>query len=121
MSGYIDIGIDPATDDIAYENGKIKWVKGDDEVVQRVKTRLRRIYGEWFIYYTAGIPYFNGRMLGSNDYDYAQLIIKNEILNTKGVTECSTLNLIIDPQTHKVSLYAEIRINANVYKINEEL
>ena len=121
MSGYVDIGLNEVTGDIAYENGKMIWAKGDQEVLQRVIIRLRRIYGEWFLYYTAGIPYFNGRMLGSNDYDYAKLIIKNEIMNTKGVSECNTLNLIIDPSTKKVSVYAEITINANVYKLNEEL
>lgn len=121
MSGYVDIGLNPETNDIAYENGKMIWATGDDEVVQRVKTRLRRIYGEWFLYYTAGIPYFNGRMLGAHDYDYVKLTLRNEIINTKGVTGCNTMNLIIDGQTHKVSVYAEITINAKIYKLNEEL
>lgn len=121
MSGYIDIGLDKDTGDIAYENGKLKWVTGDDEVMQRVKIRLRRIFGEWFLYYTAGIPYFNGRMLGSNDYDYVKLTIRNEIINTRGVTGVNTINLLIDTATKKVSVYAEINVNANIYKLNEEL
>lgn len=121
MSGYIDIGLDEKTGDVAYENGKMKWVTGDDEVLQRVKIRLRRIYGEWFLYYTAGIPYFNGRMLGANDYDYVKLTLRNEIINTKGVTSCNTINLLIDTETKKVSVYAEITVNANIYKLNEEL
>lgn len=121
MSGYVDIGLDQGTGDIAYENGKMKWVTGDDEVMQRVKIRLRRVYGEWFLYYTAGIPYFNGRMLGANDYDYVKLTLRNEIINTKGVTACNTMNLLVDPQTHAVSVYAEITINAKIYKLNEEL
>ena len=121
MSGYVDLPIDNVTNDLAYEAGKIKWVKGDDEVMQRVKIRLRRIFGEWFMYYTAGIPYFNGQMLGSNDYDYTRLTIREVITATNGVTECQALNLIVDTQTKKVSVYAEIRINANVYQLNEEL
>lgn len=121
MSGYVDIGLNDATNDIAYENGRLIWATGDKEVMQRVKTRLRRIFGEWFLYYTAGIPYFNGRMLGSNDYDYVKLTLRNEIIRTKGVTGCDTMNLLIDPATYKVSVYAEIRINANIYKLNEEL
>jgi hypothetical protein len=121
MSGYVDIGLDQGTGDIAYANGKMIWATGDDEVMQRVKIRLRRVYGEWFLYYTAGIPYFNGRMLGANDYDYVKLTLRNEIIRTKGVTACNAMNLLVDPQTHKVSVYAEITINANVYKLNEEL
>jgi hypothetical protein len=121
MSGFVDIGLNPGKNDIAYENGKMIWAKGDDEVLQRVKTRLRRVYGEWFLYYTAGIPYFNGRMLGASDYDYVKLTLRNEIIRTKGVTDCNTMNLLIDRQTQKVSVYAEITVNANVYKLNEEL
>lgn len=120
MSGYVDLPIG-GNGDLSYKNGKIVWVKGDDEIIQRVRTRLRRIFGEWFLYYTAGVPYFNGQMLGSNDYDYTRLTLKAEILNTQGVTECETINLISNPETKKVSVYAEIKVNSNLYRINEEL
>lgn len=120
MSGYVDLGIS-GNNDLSYKNGKIEWTKGDDEIIQRVKTRLRRIFGEWFLYYTAGIPYFNGQMLGSNDYDYTRLTIRNEILSTSGVTDCQKINLITNPTTKKVSVYAEIKVNSNLYEINEEL
>lgn len=121
MSGYIDLPISDKTNDIIYKNGKIVWSKGDDEIVQRVRTRLRRIFGEWFLYYTAGIPYFNGQMLGSHDYDYTRLTLRNEILQTKGVTACNTINILSDTATKKVSVYAEIEVNSKIYKINEEL
>ena len=121
MSGFVDFPIDAGTNDIAYENGKIKWVKGDDEIVQRVRTRLRRLYGEWFLFYTAGIPYSNGQMLGSKDYDYAKLTIQSEILSTLGVTSVEAINLIADANTKKVSVYVEIKVNSNIYQINEEL
>ena len=49
MSGYIDLPINNAKNDLAYENGRIKWVTGDDEIIQRVKVRLRRMFGEWFL------------------------------------------------------------------------
>lgn len=121
MSGYADLPIDNKTNDIAYENGKIKWAKGNDEVFQRVRTRLRRIFGEWFLYYTAGVPYFNGQMLGSNDYEYVRLVIRETILGTKGVTGLQTLNLIIDPKSKRVSVYASINISTEAYQLNEEL
>lgn len=117
----IDLPINPKTNDITYKNGKIQWVSGDDEVIQRVRTRLRRVFGEWFLYYTSGIPYFNGRMLGTSDYDYTRLTIRNEIISTTGVTECNKINIIVDPTTKKASVYAEIKVNANLYQINEEL
>lgn len=121
MTGYVDLPIGNQTNDIVYEDGKIVWAKGDDEIMQRVRTRLRRIFGEWFLYYSAGIPYLEGRMLGSNDYDYAKLTIRQEIINTIGVVACNNINLIINPATKKVYIYAEITINSNIYKLNEEL
>lgn len=121
MSGYVDIAMDSQTNDLKYKNGKIVWAKGDDEIIQRIRTRLRRIFGEWFLFYTAGIPYFNGQMLGANDYDYTRLTIRNEILSTAGVTECKKINLITNQDTKKVSVFAEITINSSVYTINEEL
>lgn len=120
MSGYVDLPINEKND-LAYKDGKILWVKGDEEILQRVIIRLRRVFGEWFLYYTAGIPYFNGRILGSNDYDYTRLVLRNEIIETKGVTSCETLNLITDSETNKVMVYAEIKVNSKIYQVNEEL
>lgn len=121
MSGYIDLPIDPVKNDLVYKNGKIVWVKGNDEVIQRVRTRLRRVFGEWFLYYTAGIPYFNGMILGSNNYEYVRLVLRNEILQTRGVTECPTINIVTDGKNKKTYVYAEIKVNADTYTINEEI
>ena len=121
MSGYVDLPISDKTNDLAYKDGKIVWAKGDDEILQRVKIRLRRMFGVWFLYYTAGIPYFNGQMLGSNDYEYAKLILRSEIVNTEGVTDCEEINLIIDHSTRMVSVYAKIKVNSKIYQVNEEL
>jgi hypothetical protein len=37
------------------------------------------------------------------------------------VTECGTINIITNPETKKVSVFAEVKVNSNIYKINEEL
>ena len=121
MSGFVDLPIDPKTNDLVYKDGKIVWVKGNDEIVQRVRTRLRRVFGEWFLYYTAGIPYFNGMMLGSNNPDYVRLVLRNEILETKGVTSCDEINIVTDSASKKTYVFARITVNAETYTINEEI
>ncbi len=38
MAGYLDIAIDPMTNDIAHENGLVKFCTGEEETIQRVRT-----------------------------------------------------------------------------------
>ena len=121
MSGYIDFAIDPATNDIAYENGRMKYVRNENEVVQRVRTCLRRIKGEWFLAEDAGVPYFDGRILGSKDTETVKLILRNEIMDVEGVDSIVKMNVILNPETKHAMLYAEIKIDENIYKISDEL
>lgn len=119
MVGYVDFGIDAAKNDIAYENGKMKLTKKSDEVVQRVRTRLRRILGEWFLDVTSGMPYFDGKMLGGKDYNYIKLTINAEVISTDGVQSINAINIINNPQTRETSVYVEIVIDEQIYKITE--
>lgn len=121
MAGYVDIGIDQLTNDIKHEDGLIGYVNMEDETIQRIRTCLRRIEGEWFLDTNAGLPYFGGQMLGGKDLEYVKLLIREEILSIDGVKKINELNIIMDSKTKKVSLYTEIEINENVYKITEEI
>lgn len=107
--------------DIISEGGKIKLVYKADEVVQRVRTRLRKILGEWFLNINTGIPYYGGQVLGGKDFNYIKLVISSEINTTLGVSEIKELNLITNPKTKKTSIYAEIVIDERVYEITEEV
>jgi hypothetical protein len=119
MRGYVDIAM--SNDDMICENGKIKLVKKADEILQRVRTRLRRIKGEWFLNVNAGIPYYEGQILGGKDFNYVKLVISAEINNTLGVSDIQELNLITDPKTKKTSIYAAIVIDESVYELTEEV
>lgn len=121
MAGYVDIAIDSSTNDIAHEGGLISYVNKAEETVQRIRTCLRRIMGEWFLDETAGLPYFSGSMLGSKDIEYVKLIIRQEIAKRTGVKNINEINAILDITTKKVSVYVSITIDENVYKITEEL
>ncbi len=121
MAGYVDIGINPQTNDIAHEGGLVSFVNKEDETIQRIRTCLRRIQGEWFLDISAGIPYFGGQILGSRDIEYAKLIIREALLEIEGVKKVAKINIIIDKTTKKATVYAEIEIKESVYKITEEL
>ena len=121
MAGYVDIGINTITNDIAHEDGLISYVNLDEETIQRIRTCLRRIAGEWFLDINAGLPYFGGQMLGGKDYEYVKLIIREAILAIDGVNKITEINLIADNKTKKVSVYVELELNENVYKITEDI
>lgn len=119
MSGYADIAV--FDKDIVCENGKVKIVTGTDEVLQRVRTRLLKIRGEWFLNVNSGVPYYNGQLLGGKNTNYARLIIGAEINGTEGVSEVKVLNIVINPSTKKTSIYAEIAIDGRIYQLTEEI
>lgn len=121
MAGYLDIAIDTKTDDIAYADGLVAFCTSDQEVIQRVRTCLRRIEGEWFLDIDAGLPYFGGQMLGGKDLEYVKLLIREELLIIEGVNKITEINILMDKATKKVSVYVEIELNENVYKITEEI
>lgn len=121
MAGYVDIAINPETNDIAYENGLIKYANKADETCQRVRTCLRRIEGEWFLDSEAGLPYFGGNMLGAKDMEYVKLIIRGEIMKITGVNTINEINVILNTATKHVSVYVSITIDEQVYSITEEI
>ena len=108
-------------DDLQTEDGKIKIVRRDDEILQRVRTRLRRILGEWFLNTNTGIPYFGGQILGGKNTNATRLIISSEINSTYGVSEIREINVLLDPRNKKASVYAAILINERIYELTEEV
>lgn len=121
MAGYVDIGINLQTNDIAHADGLISYVNLDNETIQRIRTCLRRIEGEWFLDINAGLPYFGGQMLGGKDLEYVKLIIREELLSIDGVNKITEINILADTKTKHVSVYVELELNENVYKITEEI
>ena len=65
----VDLLIDPATNDLGYRNGRIRYAVSGNETAQRVITRIRRLKGEWFIDTSAGMPYIQD-ILGKKDINY---------------------------------------------------
>lgn len=117
----IDIGIDSTKNDILSVGGKVGIVQDAEEVLQRVKTRLRRVLGEWFLQVNAGLPYFGGDMLGGKNTQYVMMVIKAEIINTTGVQDVTSINIEYKNSTRKATVTAKVVVNAIPYSITEEL
>lgn len=111
-----DWQIDHATGDMT---GRI--VTGQDEIVQRVTTRLWRHLGEWFCNTSAGMPWYSGSskiisgqlspteaILGSKDRAEAGTIIRNEIAETTGVLDIVNFEANFDNNTREFAVSAEI-------------
>jgi len=82
-----DIYIDPTTNDVVIENGRLKMVDGVDEVRQRIDFRLNLLYGEWLLNTDVYVDWFNtvigkltpGKLLAVDSH-YQEII-----LGAKGV------------------------------------
>lgn len=115
----VDIYISPKTNDIAHKRGRALYVVDANEVLQRLRTRLRRHFGEWFAFVAAGIAYYEN-LLGKKNTGLLKLIIRREIMNTEGVDFIKSMRILYDNKDRAVSLYAEIRINGTFHDLNEE-
>lgn len=111
-----DLAVDHKTGDMT---GGI--VTGQREIVQRVQTRLYRHLGEWFVNTSAGLPWYAGpsslmpgqltakaAILGTRDFRYADIWIRNEIAETAGVIQLVDFNTYFDTATRVYSIRAQI-------------
>jgi hypothetical protein len=83
-------------------------VTGSDEVMQRLKLRLLRELGEWFLDTTAGLPWYQDGhgMLGAkmSQQNNALLLIRRCVMDTEGVKaiEKLTTRYILGNRTFSV-------------------
>ncbi|MCC8194885.1 MAG: hypothetical protein LIP28_09605 [Deltaproteobacteria bacterium] len=106
-----DLALDARTHDMT---GGI--VTGRDEIIQRLKIRLWRHLGEWFLATGAGLPWYtagrkgakSGAILGSRDRTAAELRIRRETLETDGVQR--VLSLHARSSGREFGVYMEIML-----------
>jgi hypothetical protein len=97
------------------------YVTGQAEILQRVVERLYRQLGEWFCNTSAGLPWYRGpsnilpgqlteetAILGSRDFNAADIWIRNEIADTEGVIQVLDFNAFLDHSTRVYSVRAKI-------------
>jgi len=66
----------------------VDWIVSDEyELQQRLKTRLRFFYGEWYRDITEGVDYYGKIFIKNPDYSLVAQEFRRVILLTSGVTE----------------------------------
>ena len=95
-------------DDLVLDGvGRLQLVSGDAEVLQRIRSRLRRWAGEWFADRTLGVPYRRDILRKAPDVGVITSVLRAEILGTRGVSAVTRLSVTIDPATRALSVSFE--------------
>lgn len=84
------------TGNLVTGNFKSNEVSGIDELVQRLRTRLRVFFGEFYLDATKGIDYFGTIFKKGTTYTEIANTIKREILNTQDILGLDFFELFTD-------------------------
>lgn len=104
--------------DLEFKNGDLTGgiATGDDEVIQRIRTRLFRERGEWFLNTASGLPWYqDGKgILGATlrDKGTVDLLIRKRILETEGVARVVRLNTLFSIGSRVCSVYMQVLLDS---------
>lgn len=90
--------------DLEFTNNALTFVEGADEVVQRLRQRLRTFFGEWFLDTSLGIPYFQEILKKKPQQGVVDAILKKEIVNTPGVIKLLEYAYVVDSSARTSTL-----------------
>lgn len=113
-----------SNNDFYFNNKKLAIITGnntDEEILQRIKMRLRFFKDEWFLNSEHGLPYFQD-ILGTKNLDFniVESILREQILSVQGVKEI--VESSIDYDTNKRQfIYSVNLISINNTVITENL
>lgn len=93
-------------------------VTGRDEIMQRLKVRLWRELGEWFMNTSVGLPWYQGGygILGTSykNKKAVDLLIRREILNTVGVLRILEMSTFFVSATREYNIRVVILIEPDI-------
>jgi hypothetical protein len=87
-------------------NGQLVLIEGvdsDEEILQRVRIRLKSFKGEWFVNSNYGLPYFD-EILGSKNLDLniVESILRSNIIAVKGIKELLESSIDYDADNRSI-------------------
>jgi hypothetical protein len=105
----VDLAVNNLTWDLSIQNGQLVLVSKAAQVAQAIGIRLQRLLGEWFLNTGVGIPWYGANgILGSKDQNNAELLIRQEILNTPQVQQLVSLTPVWDATSRTLSIAAQV-------------
>ena len=103
--------------DIDTENNSFNLVIGEDEVAQKIKTRLKVIRGECFLTPSKGIPLITEVMGKNKNLNLIESLYKREIISIESVESLDNFELEVQDNR---SLSISANVNGNI-EIKEEV
>ncbi|MEM0173067.1 MAG: hypothetical protein QXI16_01010 [Sulfolobaceae archaeon] len=92
----IDIALDPITNDLVFNNFDLSLVDDLDQIAQNLAIRLRFFLAEWYLNIDIGLPYYQIFFVKSPNEIQVESVLKEEIVNTRGVAELLSFSSTFD-------------------------
>ena len=106
-----DLKIDRMTNDLVPG-----YVHGDDEILQRATTRLRRELGEWFLDVEAGIKWYNEGygLLGTstNNAQGIEMAVRTCLSNTDGIASVGAIRFAMDRTNRSAYIVVAVKLTS---------
>lgn len=107
MRGFF---LNPATHDLAVQNGRFRTVSDDEATAQEIKTRLLFFKGESFTDRREGVPYWTEILAVKGvDLNRVKAIIRAVIRSVPAVVDVPRLEIVYDRATRRASVDFEAR------------
>lgn len=100
----IDIALDPLTNDLVFTDFDFALVDDTRQIMQNLAIRLRFVLNEWFLDVTQGIPYFEFFFVKAPNQIQIESILKEEIVNTRGIVEITSFSADFNIRTRVYSV-----------------
>lgn len=99
----LDLELDNSGD-LLVSNFDLQLIDGIDQIKQNLAIRLRFFLGEWFLDIEQGIAYYQDIFIKSPNQIQVENILKNEILETDGITELTSFESEYDTVLRKYTV-----------------
>lgn len=104
--------------DMTFGHGLTNYARDQEAVSQNVKSKLQLLRAEWFLDVDAGVPYLQEIMVKPADLQLAEALIKQTILETEGISELITFELVFNRDTRRMVINATV---ATIYGTTENI
>ena len=97
--------------DYTFGQNNQNFVVDAESVKQAIYTKLNLLYGEWWENIEDGLPFFEqiaGKFGTSENLNSADLVIRERIINTEGVSQIIEYQGTFDSQNRTYSVYTKV-------------
>lgn len=106
---------------VQFELGRAVVYRGVDGIVDKLRSRLRLVRGEWFLDVREGFPLFQYVLVASPDLGIVEEIIRRAILECPGVEKLLAFRMTLDKVSRRLLVDATVRaVNGYTLTLTQE-